>query len=262
MACQNCGFLFTNPRPFADQISKYYQSDKYISHTGGGKSLFDRIYVFTRNFTVRWKQETVALYQSKGSILDFGCGTGEFLQRCQQNRWKVSGVEPSDEARARATRLVGKPLAATISDLEETQYDAITLWHVLEHIHTLPITLKTLAHQLKPTGTLYIAVPNYQSLDGKHYREHWAGYDVPRHLWHFSPETMAALFKKVGLKIVAIKPMKLDAFYVSLLSEQYRHPTRPKWLAALSAFFIGLRSNLAAAKTKNHSSLIYIAKHA
>lgn len=262
MACRGCGFLLTNPRPSPTQISRYYQSDKYISHTGGGKSLFDRVYLFARNFTLRWKHDTITAYHSKGSILDYGCGTGEFLQHCQQLGWDVSGVEPSDDARTKATELISKPVAPTISELEETQYDAITLWHVLEHIHTLPNTLKTLAGKLKPSSTIFIAVPNYKSPDARHYQAHWAGYDVPRHLWHFSPETMTTLLNKVGLKIVAIKPMKLDAFYVSLLSEGYKNPDQPKWLAATKAFIRGLHSNLTAAKTKNHSSLIYIAKHA
>lgn len=262
MACRGCGFLLTNPRPSPTQISKYYQSDKYISHTGGGKSLFDRIYLFARNFTLQWKHDTVARYQEPGSLLDFGCGTGEFLNRCQKHGWKVSGVEPSDDARSKATHLIGKHMAATISELPETKYDAITLWHVLEHIHTLPNTLKTLAGKLKPSSTIFIAVPNYKSPDARHYQAHWAGYDVPRHLWHFSPETMTTLLNKVGLKIVAIKPMKLDAFYVSLLSEGYKNPNQPKWLAATKALVCGLQSNLTAAKTKNHSSLIYIAKHA
>lgn len=262
MACRGCGLLLTNPRPSPTHISKYYQSDKYISHTGGGKSLFDRIYLFARHFTLGWKHDTITAHQRKGSILDFGCGTGEFLQHCQQLGWKVSGVEPSADARTKATQLIAKPVAPTISELEETQYDAITLWHVLEHIHTLPTTLKTLAVKLKPTSTLFIAVPNYKSPDARHYQAHWAGYDVPRHLWHFSPETMRALLNKVGLKIVAIKPMKLDAFYVSLLSESYKNPDQPKWLAATKAFLHGLHSNLKAAKTKNHSSLIFIAKQA
>jgi len=262
VACKNCRFLTTNPRPSAVEISKYYQSDKYISHTGGGKSLFDRIYLFARNFSLQWKHDTVARYQEPGSLLDFGCGTGEFLNRCQKHGWKVSGVEPSDDARAKATQLIGKYMAATISELPETKYDAITLWHVLEHVHALADTLQTITGQLKTGGTIFIAVPNYQSPDGGHYQAHWAGYDVPRHLWHFSTETMTALLKKVGLKIVEIKPMKLDAFYVSLLSEGYRNPNKPKWLAATTAFIRGLRSNVAAAKTTNHSSLIYIAKHA
>lgn len=184
------------------------------------------------------------------------------MNRCQKHGWKVSGVEPSDDARAKATQLIGKHMAATISELPETKYDAITLWHVLEHVHALADTLQTITGQLKTGGTIFIAVPNYQSPDGGHYQAHWAGYDVPRHLWHFSTETMTTLLKKVGLKIVEIKPMKLDAFYVSLLSEGYRNPNKPKWLAATTAFIRGLHSNVAAAKTTNHSSLIYIAKHA
>ncbi|MFM8848785.1 MAG: class I SAM-dependent methyltransferase [Cytophagales bacterium] len=262
LKCKNCKFLLTDPRPSTAEISRYYQSDKYISHTGGGSSFLDKVYLFARKFTLRWKYETITRYRIRGSILDFGCGTGEFLNHCQQFGWEVRGVERSDVARTKAAQLTGKNIAATMSDLDVTQHDVITLWHVLEHLHALPISLKTLARQLKPTGTMFIAVPNYTSADGKHYQQYWAGYDVPRHLWHFSSETMSVLLKQVGLKIVAIKPMKLDAFYISLLSESYRHPNRPKWLIAVNAVFRGLHSNLVASKTKKHSSVLYIAKHA
>ena len=262
MACRGCGFLLTNPRPSPTQISKYYQSDKYISHTGGGKSLFDRIYLFARNFTLQWKHDTVARYQEPGSLLDFGCGTGEFLNRCQKHGWKVSGVEPADAARRKASPLSGNTGHETIGEVRKKKCASHPLCRVFNHIPARPTPQKTVAKKFNPPSTIFIAVPNYKSPDARHYQAHWAGYDVPRHLWHFSPETMTTLLNKVGLKIVAIKPMKLDAFYVSLLSEGYKNPNQPKWLAATKALVCGLQSNLTAAKTKNHSSLIYIAKHA
>ncbi|MFM8914134.1 MAG: class I SAM-dependent methyltransferase [Flammeovirgaceae bacterium] len=260
--CDSCGFVLTNPRPTADAIHQYYQSDKYISHTGGNNSLFDRVYILARHFTLRWKLATITRYQPVGTILDYGCGTGDFLNHCQQHGWLVEGVEPSTDARAKAEQLIGKTLNLSLPIHGKTTYDAITLWHVLEHIHDLQKTLTDITARLTPSGTIFIAVPNHTSPDAKEYGSYWAGYDVPRHLWHFSKDTMSTLLKKTGLKIVAIQPMKLDAFYVSLLSETYQNPNQPKWVHALKALYRGLASNTAARKTKNHSSLIYIATRA
>ncbi len=259
-SCTQCGFIFTNPRPPADVIDAYYRSDKYVSHTGGGDSIIDKAYVIARTFTLRWKLHTITRYQTAGTLLDFGCGTGAFLNYCRHNGWAADGIEPSDEPRTKATALTNVHIKSQITT-DMPCYDAITLWHVLEHIHELKDTLQAIISHLKKTGTLFIAVPNPISADARHYQQYWAGYDVPRHLWHFTKPTMSRLLEKVGLKIVAIKPMKLDAYYVSLLSEGYQNPHQPTWLQATKAALRGALSNVSASKTGEYSSLIYIAKH-
>jgi hypothetical protein len=88
----------------------------------------------------------------------------------------------------------------------------------------------------------------------------WAGYDVPRHIWHFTQDSMHALLHRNGLTLIDIKPMKLDSFYVSLLSEQYKNPEQLKIITALKAFMEGITSNIQARKNKEYSSLIYIAR--
>jgi 2-polyprenyl-3-methyl-5-hydroxy-6-metoxy-1,4-benzoquinol methylase len=258
--CAKCDFTLTNPRPDIHSIGKYYQSEKYISHTGGSKSLFDKVYVFARTITLGWKLKLINKYKSTGSILDYGCGTGEFLHNFKNHGWAISGVEPSNEARSKATDLLQKPIFSSIEKLEESQFDVITLWHVLEHIHDFNEKLLAIKSLLKQDGIIFIAVPNHEAPDAQKYGAYWAGYDVPRHLWHFSKDSMKKLFDKTELELIHIHPMKLDAYYVSLLSEGSKYPNQSKIVNAFKAVVNGLSSNLAAAKDQNHSSLIYIAK--
>jgi 2-polyprenyl-3-methyl-5-hydroxy-6-metoxy-1,4-benzoquinol methylase len=258
--CTQCNFTLTNPRPDINSIGKYYQSEKYISHTGGSKSLLDKVYIFARTITLGWKLKLINKYKSTGSILDYGCGTGEFLHHLKNNGWTINGVEPSDGARNKATNLLQNPIHSSIEKIERSQFDVITLWHVLEHIHDLNEKLVSIKSLLKQDGIIFIAVPNHEAPDAQKYGTNWAGYDVPRHLWHFSKDSMKKLFDKTGLELIGIHPMKLDAYYVSLLSEGYKHPNQSKIANAFKALVTGLRSNLDAAKDRNHSSLIYIAK--
>ncbi len=258
--CARCGFMATNPRPSVQSIGEYYLSENYISHSGKSKTIFDKIYLAVRKLTLKWKYDLITEHISKPArVLDFGCGTGEFLHTFKANNWNVTGVEPSLLARQKANHLLGNKVLKELPD-DKDVYDAITLWHVLEHIHLLNPTIQKIKNCLSPSGIIFIAVPNPESHDCKHYKEYWAGYDVPRHLWHFTRETMTALLKKNGLKIINIKPMKLDSYYVSLLSEGYKNPGRSKLLLALNAIKEGFASNRSAQKTKEYSSLIYIAK--
>jgi 2-polyprenyl-3-methyl-5-hydroxy-6-metoxy-1,4-benzoquinol methylase len=139
------------------------------------------------------------------------------------------------------------------------QFDAITLWHVLEHIPNLADVFNTLKSKLANDGAMFIAVPNHRSHDAKYYGAYWAAYDVPRHLSHFDKRTMEIFVQKHGCKIVDIVPMKLDAYYVSMLSETYKTNTK-NVLTFLRGAFAGLKSNLNARKNSEYSSLIYIIK--
>ena len=190
-------------------------------------------------------------------VLDIGCGTGDFLVACRKKSFYISGVEPNKKAREFTISKIKKvELKKSIYDLKE-KYDVITMWHVLEHVPDLEKYILKLEALLKPKGVLIIAVPNYKSYDAKYYKQFWAGYDVPRHLWHFSKKSISLLFSKTSIKVTSIKPMKFDSFYVSLLSE--KHKTGK--LNFIKAFYIGLLSNLKAKKEKEYSSLIYILKN-
>ena len=261
--CANCHLHLTNPRPDAESIQEYYQSPDYISHTGNPNSILNSIYLGVRRFTLRWKHNIVSSRKKEGSLLDFGCGSGEFLDYMARNGWKVFGVEPSKAARERAARLAGMKNSVVLEGIEDLQgpgfpkFDIITLWHVLEHVPDLNNLLSQLKLCLNDKGLILIAVPNYQSFDSRFYKEYWAGYDLPRHFWHFSHAALKRLLLNHGLLIQDKIPMKLDSFYVSILSEKYRRD-KFQMLAPMRALAIGMISNYMARKNAAYSSCIYV----
>jgi SAM-dependent methyltransferase len=256
--CSQCDFIFTNDAPGKEAIGKYYQSDEYISHTDSSKGWMNQVYQLVRNFTIRQKFHLIKKNTRlrTGNILDYGCGTGAFLQHVQQSGWEVMGIEPDVSAQQRASNLTGKQIYTPhqLGELPNGGFDVITLWHVLEHVHDLHWTIEQFNRIVKQQGTLVIAVPNHRSWDAKHYHEYWAAYDVPRHLYHFNPSTIDTLMRRYGFTRVAIKPMWFDSIYVSLLSEKYKKGESN----LLSAIFIGLISNIRAVfQSGTCSSQIY-----
>lgn len=259
--CGHCGGRFTQHVPGSAEIGRYYQSQEYISHSETKKGVVNRLYHSVRKITMRSKQNWVkaATGLKTGTLLDIGCGTGAFLHYMKQIGWDVTGLEPDDIARNNAKTLYGiEPLpSAELFSLPTQQYDAITMWHVLEHVHALHDYLRQIRTLLKPEGALIIAVPNYTSPDAEHYQELWAAYDVPRHLYHFSPDSMEALLKQHKIRIVRKHPMVFDGFYVSLLSEKYKTGGN----GLLKGFWNGFRSYRKGLKDVNRcSSVVYECK--
>jgi 2-polyprenyl-3-methyl-5-hydroxy-6-metoxy-1,4-benzoquinol methylase len=256
--CTECGFRVTNPRPEDSVISNYYKSNQYISHSGVADNIVDRIYLLARKFTLKQKLSLISKYKTPpGKILDYGCGTGEFLNTCKTASWKINGVEPSATAREKSATLNNVKIFQSVDEIHD-KYDIITLWHVLEHIPNLEYTLQKLSDAINDNGTLFIAVPNHKSYDAQYYQNFWAAYDVPRHLWHFDKSAMIKLLAKFSLHVKKIQPMKLDAFYVSMLSETYKQNGKKSFFTLLRAVINGIKSNTSARKTGNYSSLIYI----
>jgi 2-polyprenyl-3-methyl-5-hydroxy-6-metoxy-1,4-benzoquinol methylase len=210
---------------------------------------------------LQWKLNLVnaVTTQEQKKILDYGCGTGEFLKKCHDNHWKVYGVEPSGSARKQASLLTNTAITEKIQELAEKDFNVITLWHVLEHVSDPNRIITEIKQKLAQDGTIFIAVPNYKSWDGSHYKQFWAGYDVPRHLWHFSQQTMKTLIEKNDLKLQRVIPMKLDSFYVSMLSEKYKNNTSAI-TGILKAITNGIRSNWRARRNQEYSSLLYVIK--
>ena len=249
--------LITHPQPSLENLGKYYESVDYISHTDSKRSLFEKCYHFIKSIALKNKLNLVnSLQPAKGSILDIGAGTGDFLSVVKENGWITIGVEPSDKAKAIAKNK-GVAFVDQTSELENNSFDIITMWHVLEHVPNLDNQLKELKRLLKPNGNLIIAVPNFKSFDAKHYGNFWAAYDVPIHFWHFSKTAIKRLFAKEDMELVQVLPMKFDSFYVSLLSE--KHKTGK--MNFIKAFFIGLQSNWKAKKNFEYSSHIYVLKN-
>lgn len=257
--CSSCSFRFTQNVPDADSISPYYRSEDYISHTDETKGLIGTLYKRIRSRTLVRKRKLIEKITSisKGNLLDVGCGTGAFVHQMQQKNWRVTGLEPDAGAREVAEKLYNLDLKDQneLFHLSGSSFDAITLWHVLEHVHDLAGYIQQLKFLLKEPGKLFIAVPNYTSLDARTYKEYWAAYDVPRHLYHFSPLSMQWLMEKNGLKIIQYKPMWYDSFYISLLSSKYKNG-KSRWIVSL---WNGFRSNVVAlGNTKKCSSVIYV----
>jgi len=253
------GFLETTPQPTAEALPDYYKSEDYISHTDSKRNLFENVYHVVRKISLKQKLKFInKCISDEKTLLDVGCGTGDFLQVAKQNKWKVSGIEPNAQARTIANNKTDNSVFEIdqLLKFQPASFNVITLWHVLEHLPNLEEHVQVFKKLLKPNGTLIIAVPNYKSYDAKYYKEFWAAYDVPRHLWHFNKKSISKLVSIVSMEVVKIKPMYFDAFYVSLLSEKYKNQN----MNFLRGSLVGLLSNLKSIKTKEASSLIYIIK--
>lgn len=254
--CKSCTARFTQDIPGEEEIGTYYLSEDYISHTETRKGFVNKAYHAVRNITLQQKRKMIVRHTAMpaGRLLDIGCGTGAFLQVMAQSGWTVQGLEPDPGAREiAASRGVPVLPSGELSRLTPG-FDAITMWHVLEHVHNLHGYLQTIAQLLTGAGRLFVAVPNFRSADAAHYGSSWAAYDVPRHLYHFSPESVKSLMKMHGLEVVGMSPMWFDSIYVSMLSEKYARGKD----SLISACWQGLRSNLnALGHTDRCSSVIY-----
>ena len=243
--------LKTEPVP--NNLSAYYESEDYISHTDASKSFTDKIYNIVKAYMLQKKVGWILKEKSAGKLLDIGSGTGDFLNAASRY-FKVDGVEPSEVAREKAEKK-NLQLKKELSEISD-QYDGITMWHVLEHVPNLDHQIEEFHRLLNDDGILVIAVPNFKSKDAEIYKEHWAAYDVPRHLWHFSKKGIQALFLENGFQLFNSTGLKFDSFYVSMLSEKHRSGQQNLF----SAFLNGLKSNLAGANTGEYSSMVYFFK--
>ncbi|HYC28701.1 MAG TPA: class I SAM-dependent methyltransferase [Chitinophagaceae bacterium] len=256
--CANCTARFTQDVPSPAEIGRYYQSEKYISHSNTNKGLVNRLYHRIRKVTLAQKRNLIkkATSLDTGNLLDIGAGTGLFVEAMRKAGWKVTGLEPDETARKRAREM--NIVLNDISDLFKlppASFNAITMWHVLEHVHDIHGYLSQIGKLLQPGGKLIIAVPNFLSRDALIYKEYWAAYDVPRHLYHFSPAAMRGLLEKHGFHVGSMHPQWFDSFYVSMLSEQYK--TGKSNL--VRATWNGLRSNFKALGSAGKcSSVIYV----
>jgi len=260
MECNDCSLRFTSPIPNNNEIGNYYKSDDYISHTGRGNSIINKIYRIVRYFTLRSKKKKVIKFsQNKsGSILDIGCGTGNFLKIIKQSGWKINGVEINDTARGIAKNNTGSVILNQIEFFGSKQkYDVITLWHSLEHLYDLKRYLNKISISLNTNGIVMIAVPNYQSFDADYFKQDWAAYDVPRHLYHFSFDAIVKLLEKFKFKLLQSVQLPFDSAYISLLSEMLVRKKQnivKAFLVGLKSYFVGRRD------TKRGSSILYVFK--
>ena len=253
--------LVTQPVP--KNLSDYYKSEDYISHTDSKKTILDKVYQAVKNITLKRKLRLIkaclrvqnSWSRPEMNVLDVGAGTGEFLKVCKNNSWNVFGTEPDNDARNTAAKK-GIVLQEDLSKFTNQKFEIITLWHVLEHVENLSEYISTLNMMLSDSGRLIIAVPNFKSEDAKYYKEFWAAFDVPRHLWHFSQNAIHQLFLSENMLVEKTIPMKFDSYYVSLLSEKHKNGKTN----LMSAFYRGFISNWKAKASSEYSSLTYVLK--
>jgi SAM-dependent methyltransferase len=255
--CENCGFRFTNPRPEEKSSHNYYQNENYISHNASKKGLMPFLYYQARNYSIKKKFNLVSSFCQKGKILDYGCGSAGLLAYFKNNGWDVIGIESGDYARTEAMDNYGLEVfdESFLSGIPDDSIDVISLWHVLEHVYPLSQRIQDFKRILKPNSYLVIALPNCMSYDASLYADFWAAWDLPRHIYHFTPPSIINLMKKNDIKHLKTFPLKLDAYYISLLSEKYKKNPFGYFSALKNAFL----SNYKASKRNgNYSSLIYV----
>ena len=260
LLCPKCSLQYTFPVPSKEHISVYYNFSEYISHTDTKKGLFNQVYHLVRKFTLTQKANFVQSFlpNKLGKILEIGSGTGAFANTMKVKGWEVDALEPDESSRKIAFENYGLSIHPIdhFFKLPQNNFDIITLWHVLEHVHDLNDYFVQFNSLLKNDGKLIIAVPNYTSFDATYYKHMWAAYDVPRHLYHFSPQSMKVLCEQHNMSIIKYKPMWFDSLYVALLTEKYI-----KWglFGSFRALIVGVVSNLVAVfDSKKSSSVIYV----
>lgn len=254
--CKSCGLLYTEPRPDKTEIGKYYQSETYYSHKENKKGFIPKIYETVKRVNLKRKYKLATKEMPKGKVLDIGCGVGDFLQIMETQGWDTMGIEPSEEAKAIATkRLNNKVLnPEEIDQLKDQSFDLITMWHVLEHVDNLKEEIQHIERLLKSKGRLVLALPNFKSYDAQFYNTQWAAYDVPRHLNHFCKESIVKIFRNSELKLIDTDKLKWDAYYISYMSEMYKRHSMP----LLRGAYRGWVSNRKAKKSQEWSSRVYI----
>ena len=254
--CLNCGLQYTMPRPSKDKIGNYYKSEEYYSHQENKKGFIPKLYEAVKKVNLRYKYRLATKDLAEGKLLDIGCGVGDFLHTAEEKGWECMGVEPSEEAKVIARKRIKANIinSEELEQIPDNTIDLITMWHVLEHVDDLKWQVEHLQRLIKPNGRIVIAVPNYKSHDGQFYKEHWAAYDVPRHLNHFNKQTITKIFKSKGLQLKKTDKLIWDAYYISYMSEQYRIHKFP----LLRGAFQGLVSNCKARKSGEWSSMVYV----
>ena len=253
--CSKCNFKFTNPRPSDKELGKYYISDHYISHNNSRNNLFEKAYQIVRKISIRMKYSLVSEFFNRGRVLDIGCGTGDFLQKCNEKKWKTKGIEPSEIARVQAIKNYNLDVDEDTDLKKIIAYSRIiTLWHVLENVTELNMTVSDIKRLLSKDGKALIAVPNLESFDSSYYKK-YCGYDLPIHLYHFSKDSIIKLFENHGFSLIKTKGMKFDSYYVSMLSEEHKTGNKNYF----KSLIIGTISNLFGIFTKRgFSSTIYV----
>lgn len=259
--CNVCKFRLTQDFPDQMEMGKYNDIEQHISHPESHKGITQYIYHLVRKKAIQSKVKIVKEYAdaSQGMLLDIEANKGYFANKAKEQRWVVTGVEQSEAARKYANTKFGIHLQEFdyLYQLMPNSKDVITMWHVLEHTQNLSNIMHRCHEILKPNGTLFVALQNTESYDAEMYQSDWAAYDVPRRMWHFSPDNFALFAKKYNFEVIATHSMHLNTLYISMLSEKIRGTSCASIVGLLKGYLYLIKS----LKHKNRSSsVIYILK--
>ncbi len=257
--CEACGMGWTADPPPEEEAGGYYLSGEYISHTDRKKNFSDHLYHLARNYMLGRKHRLTTLVTGKhsGSLLDVGSGTGYYAAYMKERGWQVSAIEPNDQAREYSASHFSLSVTTPdrIEDFATGSFDCITFWHVLEHLYEPGQWLNEVRRLLKDDGRCIIALPNFSSADAEWFGKRWAALDVPRHLWHFTPDALQKFVGARGFNCERIVPLPLDLFYISSLSYRNNGNRLPLARGVLTGLFIALRNLL---RKEKASSLVYL----
>lgn len=258
--CASCGFRFTSPRPNPSSIHHYYASETYLSHQSNSRTFISLAYRVLRRIALRIKAAEIFKYAKTGSLLDIGCGTGEFLDYSASRGFLPVGVEPNISARNSAIARRSLTIVGRLEDATSgIPYRVITLWHVLEHLENPHHSIEQIHSMLAERGHLFIAVPNRDSWDASHYGKYWAAWDVPRHCSHFRTQDVVKLLEAHNFEVVSTRRMWFDAYFIALLSERYRgKPSMVSW--GLSIVIGSLSNTISLLSGRPTSSSLYVAR--
>lgn len=209
--CQNCGLIYQNPRPTPEEIGQFYPPEYENFEVDQEKKKSSRLMQRVMQYGINKRRRAVLREKTSGSLLDVGCATGIFLETMRAvPGWQLKGVEISDHAASIAREQ--KNLDVVTGTLEQAkftdgQFDVVTLWDVLEHLHDPAGSLREIRRILKPGGVLVFRVPNGGSLDARLFGPYWAGLEPPRHLFVFDQKTLTAFLSNAGF---AVKRMSCE----------------------------------------------------
>ncbi len=220
--CSQCGLVYQNPRPTLAEMAQHYPPH-YESYQLGQSRRTGRLARWAFDYGMWKRSRFVTRTKRRGSLLDIGCATGEFLDYMQRlGTWQVCGVEINPDVAQTARLRYGLDVfAGTLHEAAypDKQFDAVTLGDVLEHVHDPSALLRETARILKDDGIVVIRTPNLAGWSARLAGRYWAGLDAPRHLYVFSAQTLAQLLLHNGLAIAHETSAQSDYAFLVLTVE-------------------------------------------
>ena len=212
-----CGFIYLNPRPSSENIKHYYQSENYDPFIESTNPIWKTLYRYVQKISLSWKYKIIRRYIQGGRLLDIGGGKGDFADFMHEKEdWNVTLQDSMFDFEERENSI---SFIRQLSELNlPTKFDVITLWHSLEHIHNIKDLFDSLHNLQDDTGILMITVPNLNAPERNFYKDNWAPYDAPRHLYHFNFNRLNELCRNNGYEIIQKYSLFQDMPYNVLLS--------------------------------------------